>query len=756
MSEYTDLSEFSSEGFNIGKDSKVLTYLHGLSDFWIYMFEDASKVNLLMEANAIAASDIYNRFLQLTSIISLEDISVLTNSQQQLILLTDKSNVGVSSPVAGKVNNAVETYYIPKETALKYAKCLANRPLMPTSMLEEDTDFYIDTVANTIAFSRPLSTMGFPYRVLTDGSKQYAIWAIDAKIDDNLVYEHYAKLIDISPATSSQLFKDFIYGLYYLYVNGPNLDTMRKGLNITLGIPLARDIETVLEIKKYLNTDQWLVITDLNSYIVPYGLDPTVAVGDILAVGQEIALWIEVKDYERDGDWWLNFMIPSHIMPDVPASVPGSVPDGIIAEATPNRYATPGSYADWLMRNYLKKHTFLVNVKTVAFKNIQSFEQLSEIIRTVKPSYTTPIYVWTVPTEDETLVLIDDLITFTLERERCECLTEGIGRFRRDATDPLIRGNCPKYTRMSAPSSLDALVGFDSEINGYPRPFNGGTVNGYIAPARTYSTISDFHKSWLKTLRTRRQDQYMPKKGKIDFYRDFGSDIAGTTVAPYSSEFPGLRLVYLHTTNIKDVEEKFATANNPIPADYMFTLFRPTSSNDLINEHAVNDSQTTSYLGFMQANFAYYFNKGFYGNYLGTMFGEDSYRTYIPDPSELRETDFLVFTRIVDGGIGVFWATSNMTAETPPYWGHDESDVLNIRLNGVMTRGGAPMGSPIYMTRGGGLTIGYNNSRAVNDQAVNEDISDSASIEVVFSDAFNTPFTVDRSGKPLVTSRTWK
>ena len=65
MSEYTHLAEFSDEGLNIGKDHKVLTYLHGLSDFWSFIFEDASKINLALEANTVQASDIFKIALSL-------------------------------------------------------------------------------------------------------------------------------------------------------------------------------------------------------------------------------------------------------------------------------------------------------------------------------------------------------------------------------------------------------------------------------------------------------------------------------------------------------------------------------------------------------------------------------------------------------------------------------------------------------------------------------------------------------------------
>ena len=745
MANYNNLADFSSEGFNIGKDAKVMTYLHGLSDFWAYMFDDASKVNMLMEANAITASDVYNKFLQLTSVISLEGISTLTNSQLKLVLISE------DDAVPGKI----ETYKFPEGVNLKYARCLVNRAFLPTATLENEADYYIDEELNEISFAQALSGLGFPFRTLNSGKKEYALWAIDAKIDDQVIYNHYAKLLNINPTTSTELFKNFVYGMYYLFVNGPHLETVRRGLNITLGIPLARGNETVLEIRKYLDSDQWLVITDLNSYLVPYGLEPTVEIDTQLSVGQELAEWIEVKDYYNDGEWWVNFMLPSHLMPHIPLSVPGG--GGVNPDATPDRYMTAGSYADWLMRNYLKAHTFLVNVKTVSFKNIQTFEQLSEIIKQVKPSYTTPIYVWTVPTEEEVIEITEELIKLTMIRERCECLTEPIRKFRRDSDAPLLRGECPHYIRMSAPSRLDALLGLDTTMNGTERSFNTGFIDGYIAPARTYSTISDSDKAWLKTFRTRNQDQYVPKKSKIDFFRNYGTDVAGTGVRSFDHLTAGMRMVYLHTTTMQDVQEKFAAAYQVVPeGEYYFTLFQPTPAVYQINDHAINDGELFSYLPLLQANFSYYFNKGYYGQFLTPMFGHDSRLSYVPDVSDLREFDYLAFTVIGDNCVGVFWITSNFTAETPAYWGHDEADSFNVAFNAPITRGGAPLGSPFYMTRAAGMSVSYNNVRAINTQAINEQIDDVAMPSVTYSDTLNAPFTVDRSGKFLSISRTFK
>ena len=79
-----------------------------------------------------------------------------------------------------------------------------------------------------------------------------------------------------------QTFKNYISGLYYVYSGGPTLDLIKKGLNLALGIPICRGNETVLDIRNYLETDQYIIITDQNQYVIPYGLTPLVNVGDSL------------------------------------------------------------------------------------------------------------------------------------------------------------------------------------------------------------------------------------------------------------------------------------------------------------------------------------------------------------------------------------------------------------------------------------------------------------------------------------------
>lgn len=718
MSNYTNLADFSSEGLNIGKDAKVMAYLHGLSDFWVYMFDDASKVNMMMEANAVTASDIYNKFLQLTSVISLDGISTLTNAQTKLVLISE------DDAIAGKV----ETYAFPKDVALRYARCLTNRAFLPTITLENEIDFFIDESTGYVSFAKPLSTLGFPFRTLASGAKEYAVWAIDARIDDSLVYKYYAKLLDINPTSSTDSFKNFVYGMYYLFVNGPHLQTVRRGLNLALGIPLARDSETVLEIRKYLSSDQWLVITDLNSYLVPYGLEPTVELDQQLSTGDEIASWIEVKDYEQDGEWWANFMLPSHLMPHIPTAIPGG--DGINADPAPDRYMVANSYADYLMRNYLKNHTFLVNVKTVGFKNIQAFEDLANIIREVKPSYTTPIYVWTVPIDVEILEL-QETLTKRIDAGWCEIVTEGMTRFSRNETEPHLRGCCPLFIRMSGPAVLDDQLGLAPEINGPSKGFNGGTLTGYIAPQDTYKTLTAKEAGWDRAMRRRDADQYIPKRGMLDYKRDRTDAGDGQAVFPLHNKWPGYRMVALHTTTLQDVAEKFAACSQIMPNTYLMPMLEPSYTiMDLINANAIDDIFEDSAYDFIMANFNFLFNKGTNGRYLGPMFPEASQFAFVPQTSEVTRGDFFLFTRIDDTHCGAYWMTRNFAAEVMPYRKHEEPDQIAIETTGRPTRGGALMGSPYYFSRG---------------------------VDVVtYEDAFNTSFPRDRSGRTLKTRRVFK
>lgn len=764
MTPYTNITEFSNTGLNIGKNNRNLTYLYGVSDFWAYMFEDTETVNLLLECNAMSASEVYNNFLQLAANLSLEDISSQVNAQLRLIFL--KLNTDA-------FNGSTNVYNLPTTSGkIHSSKYLTNRPFLPTETLNEETDYLIDPQTNTITFSKPLSQYSFPFRYSANNEPEFAIWLIDVKIENEILQTLYANAINVSrPVVIDDVFKNFLYGLYYVYNKGPVISLIRKGMDLAVGIPLARDNETILETRHLINTDEWMVITDTNSYIVPYGLTPTVNVGDRLSIGDSMSSWVEVKDYESDGEWWLNFAIPSFLLPDAPKVQSG-------------RYATEGSYADWIMRTYLKKHTFLVNIKVDNFKILQSFEDLIGIIKYIKPTYTTPIYVWTVAIPDEILHFDESGVGAELGQQTCEwSITMSPERFIRGWIDPNnqdedltkrpTRG-CPQFVQFNGPSQVNELLGIDPEKNGPPRVIGQGIVRGYANRLERIRPNTELDEAWLRIFKKRYfRGHYFPRRDIASFTRgmdsryDTGGDLEGTTSGIgfdwLSEKIQAERVIFLYNATYDDIKAKFVhpNVNRTYPTTgYVFTLFEPERTIDAINEHQIDGVRLSDYSSVMQNNFDLLFKRASVGetsfdynitvmqynedgtqtpvtkritygtsrySNLGILAARDSYYSYTPEPSDIKPNDFLVFVRSNNSFGGVFWATSNLEVDPPPFIPIQCDNALEITRMGARTRDAGVYGHPFYMVRGVDNSVGVTLSDPINTKIINEEVVDGTS-----------------------------
>lgn len=386
------LSQFTSGGVDVGSSNRSLTYMYGLSDFFSFIFEDTEKTNLMLEANAIKASDIYSKFLQLTSAITLAGIQEKVGSSIELTLLTEEDQVGV-----------LPKYRINRP--LSSAKFIANRPFLPTELLTSGVDFRITQESITsciIQFARPISEYKFSTRVLSGNINQYAIWLTDVEIDEQLIYKHYGKLLGIDPEMSNEQFSNFIYGLYYVYLSGPTLSILEQGLNLVLGIPLPRTNSVVLDMRYEVDTGQYTVITDDNKYTLPIGILPNVSIGDSLNIGSSIAKWIELKDFISDGKWWINVSIPENIIRSKPRS-------------QLDRFAREGNRFDYLMTEYLFRNTFLIRINVGSFSDNKYFSYLTDILSKGKPAHAQPIFVWRINMGEDEFGFIDEL-NFTISQ----------------------------------------------------------------------------------------------------------------------------------------------------------------------------------------------------------------------------------------------------------------------------------------------------------------------------------------------------
>jgi hypothetical protein len=733
-------SNFTDEGLPIGQNNVNMTYLYGLSDFFTIMFQDTSTVNLMLETTTQSASEIYSQFLQLTSTLSLENIAETVGSAITLVL------VNSTATVAGQTN----TFKL-SETILS-SKYVANAPFLPTSLLESGVDFGLTTATDgttTITFAQAITSYAFPIQTLPDGSTNYALWFVDAAIDERLIAKYYGNLIGVTPANSTDAFYNFVYGLFYVYVQGPTLDVMSKGLNLALGIPLARAAETVLDIRQYLTTDQYIVITNANSYLIPYGLPPSVSIGDTLAVGDELANWVVIQDYQSNGDWWINMQIPPTIIP--------SLPDG-----QKDRYATAGSHFDYLMKNYLKKHTFLVNVNVSNFENIQQFAQLSSIIGRAKPAYTQPIYVWTIENLIETMTLTEEEFISTVQPERCEPMGLPIHQFFRNNTDNPCNRGCALFIRYNVPYWVAKICGTDPYIDGdtASMSFNGYAVSGFRNYVAQFRSNESWEPPWIRAVNQRQSGQWSMPRSQMGWCRGIFSPTAvdGVPVNVTGSSYnipAGTRVVPLYTTTAADIDAK-SIAIGVVPPDltrWWFPLFGAAGGSQAINEVAINAGSRVNSSQVLVNNYDLLFFRGSTVGYLSSQIPDvTGWQTYAPSVGEIQTGDYLVGIQIITGVIGVYWVTTDLTNDAKPYWTVNVSDTLNVQYDMPLTRIGGLNGTPFYQLRGRG-TLDYNNvNGSINGQVIDGAwVTPPPGVDQQYIDKYNpTNVVINRSGVALV------
>lgn len=469
----------------------TLNYIYGLSDFWTVWFEDKEVLDRTMEATSLQLSEIYSRFLQSCSTVSLHDIRSTFHSDLTLLLIEEnRFDQSYSLPVSAssveriynnastptvtlvrdtdfkvestgptscvvyfsqhladigfpvvsipkiidgrtEVNqfslwvstgpvgsatlvhieddsdfivNATFAYQYKLQTTAQSIEYLFNKPLAPTLTLEKNVHFHVEEISpseSILYLTKPISEFGFPVRKVQKNAdsftevNQYSVWASDVEIDVQSLWTYFGQFVRVSPATSTKLFKDYITGLYHLYLGGPTIDLLGRGLNLALGIPLARATEVILRIVVDPSTGNYSVITANNSYTIPYQIAPVVAEGDVVNEGKEISWVATVEDYRTKDNWWINMAIPSRLFKGRPVGVPA--------------VATEGSDIDYYMKTFLKTHTFLVKVDIAAEFTTESMAELTRLVMDAKPVYTYPVMVWSIPLSEEQLRETDDL-----------------------------------------------------------------------------------------------------------------------------------------------------------------------------------------------------------------------------------------------------------------------------------------------------------------------------------------------------------
>ncbi len=366
----------------IGERAEVtgqMSYYYGLSDFWLQIFGDKDLVDSLLEVSTQTLGDAYGQFLQRAGNISLDTIQESYNSQLKLYLFSPADAV---DGLTGTIFKLPE-----KTTRMDF---MMNRPMLPSISLSHGVHFEINEEGTEVSFYKPLAELGFPQRVTSEGKTQFAIWGSNVCVDENIIYSQFGRAVGMSPDRTIGNYKNFIQGLYFLYSHGPVINYLQAGVNLAIGVPTVRANEKVMSVLQNPINGHWEILTATNFYDIPYGFQPDIAEGDELTEGMQLVNWIDVRDYQKNGEWWYNTFIP------------GELTGGV--QYPPVKKNTDMAY---IMRNYLKYNTFMVLFQQSGI-DLKGYYAVSDVIWRARPSHTFPVFVWKGALGDEIINVTDE------------------------------------------------------------------------------------------------------------------------------------------------------------------------------------------------------------------------------------------------------------------------------------------------------------------------------------------------------------
>lgn len=221
----------------------------------------------------------------------------------------------------------------------------------PTYYLYEGTDYEIENAS--FRFKEPPSE---------------SLWAEYSTYDEGTLVNNFGTNVGID-GTSSKELRSKIRGLYYAYYQGPTPNSIRTGVQILLGLPIAEEAGTVEAINEAYSGEFGEITINETGYLYPLEVGTDLEVGDEVAAFAPLSRGVEIKDYISYPEWWFNFDI-SEVQ---------------------------------------KYHTFAIFLNIDAFE-VDNLEDAAVFVKTIKPTWKDAFVV--VYKEVEDTVDLDDEVAF--------------------------------------------------------------------------------------------------------------------------------------------------------------------------------------------------------------------------------------------------------------------------------------------------------------------------------------------------------
>jgi hypothetical protein len=144
-----------------------------------------------------------------------------------------------------------------------------------------------------------LKTKSIAFKALPDSD----LYAEFIAFDERTIYKNYGTLLSLSNQSSTEEYKRKVQGLLYSYYKGPTVQSVKVGVNLLLGLPVALVAgEVTVHNKSYAGTLNQIVVGG-ETYYYSKSASSALSVGDVLERFDPICNSIEFRDYIANPTW---------------------------------------------------------------------------------------------------------------------------------------------------------------------------------------------------------------------------------------------------------------------------------------------------------------------------------------------------------------------------------------------------------------------------------------------------------------------
>ena len=340
-------------------------------------------------------------------------------------------SMGIGSPDTGGYHLPIEDedYKIDYETGLitqlgRHAGTWSLDPLLPQAHCDYTWKEEI------FSSSTALATLYTTPEELTASVNEIAFWVPNLQVDQFTLYYNFGALIEATQQASSESYREFIRGIFQLYMLGPTLARIESALNVICNMPVIRDDgETLVVYDPTSDISSLLIQTrrlngDLVTYRLPVGTPirtdittyvPGTSTPITFVAFETLTTLFTVTDYLETPTWWDSVVIPTELMPTESFSrrtITPEVYENIVGQIDEPHVGDPGLYvgADddgnvpaWstsepakrhkmalvVMNKYLKYNIFFVHFDTALMTLFSGtfVNDLRRYVLTAKPGY---------------------------------------------------------------------------------------------------------------------------------------------------------------------------------------------------------------------------------------------------------------------------------------------------------------------------------------------------------------------------------